>query len=95
MSVEAFGNQLRRLRMATGMTQESLAEAAGLSVRGISDLERGVKLRPHPETVRMLAAALNLVAGRARRVSGSCHPPHRVGPWQVPRATQPADRARA
>jgi class 3 adenylate cyclase/sugar lactone lactonase YvrE len=42
------------------LTQEELAEQAGLSVRGISDLERGVKHRPHKDTVQLLADALQL-----------------------------------
>jgi len=33
---------LRRLRTTAGMTQEELADAAGLSARSVSDLERGV-----------------------------------------------------
>ena len=37
-----IGDVLRRLRLARGLTQELLAERTGLSVRGISDLERGV-----------------------------------------------------
>ncbi|MBA2468374.1 MAG: helix-turn-helix transcriptional regulator, partial [Chloroflexia bacterium] len=60
MSVERFGDQLRRYRQEAGITQETLAERSGLSVRCISDLERGVKRRPHPDTIRMLAAALDL-----------------------------------
>lgn len=37
-----------------------LAERAGLSVRGISDLERGARRLPRLETVRLLANALEL-----------------------------------
>jgi len=37
-----FGEQLRRLRTAAGLTQEQLAEKAKLSTRAVSDLERGV-----------------------------------------------------
>ena len=33
---------------------------AGLSAKGISDLERGARRRPHPHTVRALADALEL-----------------------------------
>ena len=55
-----FGAQLRRLREAAGLTQEELAEKAGLTARGISDLERGERKRPYPHTVRALAAALEL-----------------------------------
>ena len=40
-----FGELLRRLRVAAGLTQEALAERAGLSARGLSDLERGVRPR--------------------------------------------------
>jgi tetratricopeptide (TPR) repeat protein/transcriptional regulator with XRE-family HTH domain len=56
----AFGALLKRYRQTTGLTQEALAEQAGLSVRAISDLERGLKVRPHQDTVALLAAALQL-----------------------------------
>src|SRR5262245_7868874 len=56
----AFGPVLRRLRTAAGLSQEGLAERAGLSLRGISDLERGVRRAPHLTTVGMLADALEL-----------------------------------
>ncbi|GAC1523872.1 MAG: hypothetical protein NVS2B16_32240 [Chloroflexota bacterium] len=55
-----FGTLLQRLRVGSGLTQEELAERAGLSARGISDLERGVKTRPRSYTVRQLATALQL-----------------------------------
>ncbi|MFL5759564.1 MAG: ATP-binding protein [Thermomicrobiales bacterium] len=56
----SFGQMLRTLRSAAGLTQPDLAERANLSVRGISDLERGARTQPHFDTVRMLADALNL-----------------------------------
>ena len=37
----SFGTLLRRLRTAAGLTQQKLAERAGLSRRGIDDVERG------------------------------------------------------
>lgn len=55
-----FGPALRRVRVGAQLTQEELAERSGLSVRGISDLERGERTRPHPHTVRLLADALQL-----------------------------------
>ncbi|HEV7126121.1 MAG TPA: tetratricopeptide repeat protein [Ktedonobacterales bacterium] len=62
-----FGALLRRHRAALGLTQEEIAERAGLSVRGISDLERGARERPHLDTVELLADALALSgADRAR-----------------------------
>jgi predicted ATPase/DNA-binding XRE family transcriptional regulator len=51
---------LRRLREAAALTQEELAERAGLTAKGISDLERGARNRPYPHTVRSLADALEL-----------------------------------
>src|SRR6188768_312515 len=56
----SFGAQLKALREAAGYTQEELATIAGLSVHGVSALERGERRRPHVETVRALSAALNL-----------------------------------
>ena len=55
-----FGDQLRQHRSAAGLTQEELAERAGLSRRGIADLERGARRSPHPDTVRRLGHALAL-----------------------------------
>lgn len=53
-----FGTLLRSYREAVLQSQETLAEQSGLSVRGISDLERGVSISPRLETVRMLADGL-------------------------------------
>src|SRR5215211_2711038 len=55
-----FAELLRQLRTAASLSQEELAERAGLSLRGISDLERGLRRAPHLSTVRMLADALAL-----------------------------------
>jgi transcriptional regulator with XRE-family HTH domain len=75
-----LGQLLRQHRVAAGLTQSDLAERAGLSVRGISDLERGVRRAAHPHTVRQLAVALALgeqetarlmAAARGEDVSGS------------------------
>src|SRR5918997_249806 len=55
-----FGGQLRRHREAAGLSQEELAERAGLTANAISALERGERRHPYPQTVRALADALNL-----------------------------------
>ncbi|MBV9094526.1 MAG: helix-turn-helix transcriptional regulator [Streptosporangiaceae bacterium] len=60
-----FGGLLRQLRTDAGLTQEELAEAAGLSPRSVSDLERGINLTARKDTARLLADALGL-AGPAR-----------------------------
>src|SRR5215213_11871937 len=59
-NLPAFGALLRRHRTAAALSQEELAERAGVSVRALSDLERGVHRAPRLETVRMLAEALGL-----------------------------------
>src|SRR3712207_383355 len=59
-----FGALLRHCRVAAELTQEALAERAGLSVRSIQDLERGVA-HPRAETTERLLAALGL-RGEAR-----------------------------
>jgi predicted ATPase/DNA-binding XRE family transcriptional regulator len=56
----AFGAILKRHRTERALTQEELAERAGLSVRAISDLERGIRRVPYRDTVRQLADALEL-----------------------------------
>src|SRR5438067_9365765 len=61
----AFAALLRRYRLHAGLSQEALAEHAGVSARGLSDLERGVRRAPHPSTVGRLADALGL-AGTER-----------------------------
>ena len=55
-----FGARLRRLRGSAGMTQEELASRAGLTPNAVSALERGLRKRPYPHTVRSLADALGL-----------------------------------
>ena len=57
-----FGTLLRQYRIATGLSQEALAERARLSIEGISALERGYRRTPQFETVALLAGALALTA---------------------------------
>jgi tetratricopeptide (TPR) repeat protein/transcriptional regulator with XRE-family HTH domain len=62
-----FGGLLRRLRADAGLTQEELAEAASLSPRSVSDLERGINLTARKETARLLADALGLAGPERAR----------------------------
>ena len=70
----AFGTLLASYRRAAGLTQEALAERAGLSVRGISDLERGQRQAPQAHTVRALAAALRLEAPERAAFAAAARP---------------------
>jgi predicted ATPase/DNA-binding XRE family transcriptional regulator len=75
----SFGTLLRQHRLAAGMTQEVLAERAGVSAKAISDLERAPTRLPRFDTVALLADALGLqeaaregflAAARSRRGRG-------------------------
>jgi transcriptional regulator with XRE-family HTH domain/tetratricopeptide (TPR) repeat protein len=71
----SFAAQLKALREAAGYTQEELATIAGLSVHGVSALERGERRRPHVETVRALSAALDLTGTTRDAFVGSARAP--------------------
>ncbi|MFF5232421.1 ATP-binding protein [Dactylosporangium sp. NPDC000521] len=104
----AFGDfavVLRRLRESRSLTQEELAERAGLTAKAIGALERGERRRPYPHTVRSLADGLALddddraalvaaVPGRdaAPRAAGPAPP---AGPWWSSEPPPPADRVTA
>jgi transcriptional regulator with XRE-family HTH domain len=84
-----FGARLRRVREAAGLTQEDLAARAGLSAKGISDLERGARRRPRPHTVRALADALELSEDERASLlatvpSGATPPPPIRRPFRDP-----------
>jgi predicted ATPase/DNA-binding CsgD family transcriptional regulator/transcriptional regulator with XRE-family HTH domain len=70
-----FAGLLRRQRIAAALSQEALAEQAGLSGRGIADLERGVHRFPYLETLRRLADALELTGeSRAAFIDAGTRP---------------------
>lgn len=89
-SREAFARLLLRRRVQAGLTQEELADRTGLSVRAISDIERGLTTRPRRSSVGLLADALGLgeltAAGQAagRQPGGHSHRP--AVPCQLPAA---------
>lgn len=55
---EELASLLRVLRERAGMTQEELADSSGLSIRTISDLERGRTTTPQRRSIALLAGAL-------------------------------------
>jgi tetratricopeptide (TPR) repeat protein/transcriptional regulator with XRE-family HTH domain len=86
----AFAGLLRQLRAGAGLTQEELAEAAGVSLRSVSDLERGRVGIPQKETVRLLADALGLIG--AARAEFEAAARGRAGPGGVAAATRTLPR---
>ncbi len=86
-----FAALLRRYRRALRLTQEGLAERAGLSVNAVSALERGVNVAPRKDTVEMLADALHLsdadrtafeAAARGRTAQGTAFSTLRMAPGE-------------
>ncbi|MFJ6434245.1 ATP-binding protein [Streptomyces sp. NPDC091416] len=72
VDAEEFGALLRRARLRASLTIEELAEASGVSVRGIGDLERGRRATPQRGTVAALADGLELdEAGRERLLTAA------------------------
>jgi predicted ATPase/transcriptional regulator with XRE-family HTH domain len=67
----SFGERLRQLREAAGLTQEELASRANLTAKAVSALERGERKRPYPHTVRSLAEALELSEGQRSALTGT------------------------
>jgi WD40 repeat protein/transcriptional regulator with XRE-family HTH domain len=63
----SFAVLLRQLRARALLTQEELAEAAGVSPRSVSDLERGISRTARRDTAVLLAGALGL-PGSAREL---------------------------
>jgi predicted ATPase/DNA-binding XRE family transcriptional regulator len=83
-----FGTLLRRHRLAAGLSQEALAERAGLSAHGVSALERGYRRTPQFETLTLLARALALDEGQRREFAAAASAALvrregsvTVGPW--------------
>jgi WD40 repeat protein/transcriptional regulator with XRE-family HTH domain len=62
-----FGELLRQLRVEARLTQDELAQAAKLSPRAVSDLERGIHRTARKDTAELLAGALDL-AGPVREL---------------------------
>ena len=58
-AVVYVGDNIRRLRDARALTQEELAEKAGITVAALSRIERN-NAEPRPTTRRKLARALGV-----------------------------------
>jgi tetratricopeptide (TPR) repeat protein/transcriptional regulator with XRE-family HTH domain len=79
-ALPSFGDLLRQHRLEAGLSQEELAEVAGISARAISDLERGARHRPYRATVGRLAQALGLAEEDRLQLERAA----RVGVYAVP-----------
>lgn len=75
----AFGELLKRHRLAAALTQDELAARAGLSARGIQDLERGRRVAPRIDTLRSLCDALRLRGHELEEFAAAAREP--AGSW--------------
>jgi DNA-binding XRE family transcriptional regulator len=55
----ALKDQIRRLRIAAGLTQQQLATQAGLAISSVIHMEKGRAPNPRLSTLRALAKVLN------------------------------------
>ena len=81
-----FSALLRQARRDAGLTQEALAEHAGISTRAISDLERGINRAPRQDTLDLLANALGLPPDERRRWEQARRRVARSAPNSQPRS---------
>lgn len=78
----SFGDLLRQHRVATGLTQQALAERAGLSVHGVQKLERSVT-QPYRDTVQRLVVALRLSPDNQAELRAAAERAPRARPHRV------------
>ncbi|MFD5246749.1 ATP-binding protein [Amycolatopsis sp. NPDC058340] len=85
----SFRVLLKGYRVRADLTQEELAEGSGVSVRAISDMERGIAKSPQRRTIEALATPLSLTdeeltglqkaARQGRTPSPGIHKAHPIG----------------
>ncbi|MHA6620579.1 ATP-binding protein [Pseudonocardia sp. DLS-67] len=91
------GALLQAWRAQALLTQEQLAERAGLSVRTVRRLETGAATRPHGVTLRRLVEALNLGPAQVEELAAAAHaqPAEPNRPRSpAPASGEPAEQAR-
>ncbi|GAA4553138.1 NB-ARC domain-containing protein [Amycolatopsis samaneae] len=97
MDRTAFGDFLRFYRLRIPITQEELAERTGISVRSISDMERGRVRTPQRRTAELLVQGLGLTGREAADFTGAARAgrrpagtPEEPAPAEAPRPVVPA-----
>jgi transcriptional regulator with XRE-family HTH domain len=58
-----IGRRIKELRKAAGLSQEELARRAGMSLKGMGDIERGDIEDPHYSSLKKIADGLGISVG--------------------------------
>jgi transcriptional regulator with XRE-family HTH domain len=72
--IPALGERVRQLRIAAGMSQQTLAVAAGLSISVVAQLEQGLREDPRISTVAAIARALGVTIDELMPKTGPGEP---------------------
>jgi predicted ATPase/DNA-binding XRE family transcriptional regulator len=75
----ALSDFVRSYRLRAGLSQEQLAERAGVSVKAIGAIEQGARRAPYRHTVAQLARALNLEGAEAATLTSAAERSRRLG----------------
>ena len=93
-TLRSVGVQLRSFRERAGLSQEALAERAGIGVATLASIERDQRRRPHLHTLATLADTLGLSSAeraallesaRSHDLQPGVDSSHRVATQQSPR----------
>jgi predicted ATPase/DNA-binding XRE family transcriptional regulator len=79
ISTPNFGELLQAFRSEARLSQQALAQRAGLSARTISDIERGVARPTRPLTISLLEEALGLTPLNRERLRTAARSPAELG----------------
>ena len=87
-----FGSRIRAARRAAGLSQEELARRAGMSLKGMGDIERGDIEDPHYSSLSKIADGLGMSIGALLEEDPAS--PKGPAPASPPDVTGEARRAR-
>lgn len=88
MGMGDFAATVRALRVERGLSQEALAERAGVSARSVRNIELGRVSRPRPDTAALLGTGLSLTGEALADFVARAREPY----WTGRRGSLPAER---
>lgn len=86
---ESLAELVRRMRQNAGLTLEDLSHRAGVSVRSLGDIERGVRDSPRTSTLVAVARGLGLSADQQDELLGLVNVARALDPGSFPATLSP------